>query len=106
MLVSSYLTFSLSPVTCVTGYLVFCGTFCYKNISIFAPTLSGGGSPYVARTFLHEFAPAAIEQLAFKFTKNKLKRFHGIVNKILSFIVSPTKLRENKITDLLIFTNC
>ncbi len=36
------------------GYLVFCGTFCYKNIPVSVPTFSGGGLPCVARTFLRE----------------------------------------------------
>lgn len=53
--VSSYLTFSLSPRVLPRGYLAFCGTFCYQNISVSAPTLSGGGLPCVARTFLSNF---------------------------------------------------
>jgi hypothetical protein len=35
----------------------------------FAPTFSNGGLPCVARTFLREVLLAAIDQLAFKYTK-------------------------------------
>jgi hypothetical protein len=52
-----------------------------QYLSGIAPAFSHGGSPYVARTFLCGFNPAAIEQPAFKFTdfsligKNNIREF-------------------------------
>ena len=46
----------------------FCGTLCQNFLLGNMPAFSCGGSPYVARTFLRRFNPAAIEQPALKFT--------------------------------------